>query len=318
MQVQVQVYNTSAKSFYNCSFVFYAILVVYISGIIVKRLPFFSNEDRTSCYANSTILALGMLTRMGQVMQQEVGALDGNQLHLSQQLQLVCWDKEHLSQPSCTTVAVREELSQIATNVDYTQPGQQDAHQFLDHLLNELPEAVQVLFRFQSQVHLSCMACGAEKEIAPEPMTVLMLHPEQEQSFDALLHKEQEESLDLNVNCDRCGTQRTHRRRTQYSLGDGQHYLLVYMSTFGADQRRIGGRQIRKFNSNRSSIFGGRFRTVAAIEHRGETSESGHYTCWVRSGNGWTNVDDLKTIRRENKRFVNNLKDICLLVMEKV
>ncbi len=182
-----------------------------------------------------------MLPGMGHVLRQEVGALQGNQLQLSQQLQMVCWDEEQLSQPFCSTFAVHEQLSQATGNVGYAEPRQQDIHEFLIQLLEQLPEAVQDIFHFESHVHHCCVVCHTQKQVAPEPMSVLMLHPEQDQGFDALLCKDQEEKVVLGVNCDTCTMQMPHNDRMEYILGDQHNYLLVHLSMFDSHLERIPG-----------------------------------------------------------------------------
>ena len=54
------------------------------------------------------------------------------------------------------------------------------------------------------------------------------------------------------------------------------------------------------------------YEVVGIVEHHGENANSGHYTCVVKSGNGWVNVDD-QVVRPVNQEFVRNRSAYILL-----
>ena len=54
------------------------------------------------------------------------------------------------------------------------------------------------------------------------------------------------------------------------------------------------------------------YEVVGVVEHHGENANSGHYTCVLRSGNGWVNVDD-QVVRPVDQEFVKTRSAYMLL-----
>ncbi len=115
---------------------------------------------------------------------------------------------------------------------------------------------------------------------------VLQLHPEEEQQFTDLLRREEEQTVVEDLQCERSQRPTCHRQRAEFRFGDSQKYLLVHLSPIGPDGRRLNRHQIRGFQANQVHIYGIGFWTVAATELQGNTPESGHYVCQVRSTGG--------------------------------
>ncbi len=280
----------------------------------------FINLDGVSCYANSVLQAMSMLRRLGAAIECEVAAVVPRAWsRLCGLLNDICWHEQRLSHVFSTAIAVRRELSQLMGNLQYAQSVQMDAHEFFDDIIDQLPLPIQMLFKYRILYHRTCCVCNIGKEIGEgEEMTLLQLHPQEEQKFTDLLRREEEEMMVQDVRCDRCQQPTCHRERAEFKIGDNQQYLVVHLSPIGPDGRRLERREIWGFQANQTSIYGKRFRAVAAIEHDGKTPLSAHYSCRVRSTGGWMKLDDKEHRRRENKNFVANLRNVCILFMEKV
>ncbi len=269
---------------------------------------------------------MGQLPRLGALVKAQMSSPQRNQSKLWQELYKVCWDDLRLSRSSSTTDAVRQELALLTGKVQYSQPVMHDAQEFLTDLLGQLSQEAHALFRFRVQRQLCCASCGAMKDPRVQEEFVLQLHPkDREQTFAELMASVQETALVPNVDCERCRGKRLQMDTVQFALGAHQRYMILSVSTFGVDSnqqsRRLDGRKIQGFQANKTRVFGSDFRAVAAIEHTGNTPYSGHYVCWARHDNpsGWTLLhDDDSKWWRELKRFVMNLKDVCLLFMEKI
>ncbi len=290
--------------------------IILFSGIVSKQFPVFTNLDGISCYTNSVLQAMGMLPRLGRSIERVTPLVPEAWSRLGELLKEFCWHEDRLSHAFRSTIAVRQELSQLTGKHQYAQSVQMDAHEFLDDIIAQLPVQIQVLFQYRIFYHRICPVCKTAKPIGQgQEMSVLQLHPEEEQQFADLLRRKEEETR-ADVWCETCQRETSHRERPELRIGDSQQYLLVHLSPIGPDGRRIERRQIRSFQANQMHIYGKGFRTVAAIEHDGQTAKSAHYMCWVRSTGGWMKLDDRKIRRQENKRFVANLRNICILFME--
>ncbi|MCP3667510.1 MAG: hypothetical protein GY696_34295 [Gammaproteobacteria bacterium] len=144
--------------------------------------------------------------------------------------------------------------------------------------------------------------------------------------FSEALKAVQESQTPSDYTCDFCGQKGTTRQERDLNLTSNK-YLFLKLPLFlpRPDEQgmiRSNNRRISDFVASRETkLFGWKYRTIAAIEHRGDKCDGGHYMCWRRSTNngdpGWAVLDDMKEAKRV-KRFAGHLKNIAILLMERV
>uniref|UniRef100_A0A914WLM8 USP domain-containing protein n=1 Tax=Plectus sambesii TaxID=2011161 RepID=A0A914WLM8_9BILA len=161
-----------------------------------------------------------------------------------------------------------------------------DASEFFLHIVNKLTSlTICERFAFKQMPLQTCMQCpgnpARDAQLTRELLLNLHPQPNRRQSFYQLLERVQQDKL-LVMLCSLGGAsqvQHAHSSRLGFNIRDAQKYLLVHLHKFhqvaGEFVKQEG--DITNFNANNQVIFGIQFRTIAAIEHLGDTNTSGHY-----------------------------------------
>jgi len=92
------------------------------------------------------------------------------------------------------------------------------------------------------------------------------------------------------------------------------HYLFISFNIFHGTNNR-SRQPLTGYVSNNVVVARTRYKTIGAICHIGETTRSGHYWCLLQDQNKWLYIND--TIIQVQSRFVNNLNNVYLLLLEK-
>ncbi len=203
---------------------------------------------------------------------------------------------------------------------------QQDCMDMWSRLFQKLPLHVQSLFVGLETYKMTCMVCGKENERSEQFNTLQLPIRDRAVKFSEALKALQESQTPADYTCDSCSQKGTTTQERNLDLTSNK-YLFLKLPLFlprpdGQGMIRSNNRQISDFAaSGETKLFGWKYRTIAAIEHRGDKCDGGHYMCWRRSKNngqkGWAVLDDMKEPKRV-RPFAGHLKNIAILLMERV
>jgi ubiquitin C-terminal hydrolase len=288
-------------------------------------LPRFSNPGTNACFANTVAQSVLRMTKL-------TCAIDEATINevLTDEQENLCIAINTLASQKCfEQAASTQNLRESVDPVLYSQPTQQDVHEFWSHLFEKLPTRAKELCEFTSIVKRHCDVCRTSDE-NEEMDSCLILKPrnsKDRQNFDDLLSKEET----VEKMCQQCGVDRAHKENRRAIFLPNQKYLVVNLNLFYDEKKwnerekrmelnfkRIVDRKIVGFNNQKHKIFDANFKAIAAVEHSGAGIGSGHYTCWIRSPDDskwiYANDDQIKPM----DKFKSNLKDIYLLFLEKM
>jgi ubiquitin C-terminal hydrolase len=267
------------------------------------------NNDGKSCYANSIVQALLQMK------------------YLTDRLVL---EDDHISQEiaefqSLLTTTQRSfqgtHMLRSLVGEEFEKNEQQDVHDFFLKLINQLPESARRLFMFDRTYTPRCRKCHKLNLPTTHTGFCYETYPDDNDTFSNLFP---ESDFVLDKHCTTCKMNTTQQRYIKVTLGEEQKYLVVLLNLFKYNkllkkQSRMSERIIGGFNSaNIVRLFGKTFTTIAAIRHQGETTKKGHYTCCIRSDDGWFEISDSLTTEFISKRFVQKLNNVYMLFLERV
>jgi hypothetical protein len=114
--------------------------------------------------------------------------------------------------------------------------------------------------------------------------------------------------------CSACGNQTVKSRTKLHNVGG---YLAVCLRRYHLGTGKVNT-QVTNFQTSRVIIDGFHFNTVGAIIHNGKEIHEGNYTSFLKksTGSGWWLCDDTTITERE--RFVQQLRDVYILILKKV
>ncbi len=201
--------------------------------------------------------------------------------------------------------------------------GQQDVDEFWKELVKKLPQSAQCLFQFTEQTQLQCQTCMFWKAPQGHISEELVTCPTANTStFNRLFTSDP-----VQVQCEgHCQGNTYHMKTSNIHLGQQHKFLVMLLNLFQQGPpvagsqipsfQRLNERKITGFTANNIWIGGFQYEAVGAIAHTSMTPRSGHYSCWVCHQDKWIMISD-KELKKTQTRFVSNLKDIYLLVLEK-
>ena len=268
----------------------------------------FENNDNVSCYANSIAQVLLNITEVTLSIQNSTQIESASSV--TSQLQNLLKDITS-TKSKLNSLPLRRAVGQ-----QYTEARQRDAYEFLADLLNKLSSensTVPQLFTGVEGSEERCVndLCRNRSLSGHMPFKVVDLHfPSLDQS--PITFKEMiEQWLPFDRNCPLCNA--SMERRTV--IRTAPHFLILSICIFQRSNQRVS-RPITGFCANNVRIAGERYKAISAVCHSGATTESGHYWCYLRSGNAWLAVSDENISIKQ--RFVTKLKNVYLIVLEKV
>ncbi len=279
-----------------------------------EAIPFLrlANDDGESCYANSLFQVLARLTRLKAAVSQEPNPTD------------ICQELSHLftahEQPPPQSLDFSHLRQMIGIQFA---AGQQDVDEFWKALVQKLPQSAQCLFQFTEQTQLQCQTCSFLKALQQQVSEQLVTCP----AADTSTFKSLFTSDPVQVECEGICQRNTYHLKTSNVQSGLQHKYFVMMLNLFQQGPPVPGsqvpsfhrkqdRKITGFTANNVRIGGSTFRAVGAIAHQGQSPDSGHYSAWVRHQNKWLLINDDKLMKTQ-ARFLSNLKDVYLLVLEK-
>jgi ubiquitin C-terminal hydrolase len=269
------------------------------------RLP---NSDGKSCYANSIVQALLQMKALTDL-------LDSEQDFLSVEISQL---RSQLTTKSQQSKYGTKMLRQLVGE-EFRKDEQQDVHEFFIKLFMRLPDSARRLFEFERHYTSRCRKCLKLTSRTSQTVHCYETYPNANDKFSNLFPKS---DFVFGVECPQCGKISTQDKSMKIQLGAEQKYLVVLLNLFTFNKKdkkpqRISDRIIDGFNSaNNVRLFGKTFSTIAAIRHQGETTKEGHYTCCIRSNNGWFEISDSIVTDFISQRFVQKLSNVYMLFLE--
>ncbi len=271
------------------------------------------------CYANSLFQVLARLTHLKAAVNEVVSG--PNPSAICEQLSHLFTAHEHPPIHEMDFSDLREMIGmQFAA-------GQQDVDEFWKELVEKLPQSAQCLFQFTEQTQLQCQTCMFRKAPQGHISEELVTCPTADTStFNSLFTSDP-----VHVQCEgHCQGNTYHLKTSNIQSGQQHKYLVILLNLFRQGPpvpgpvpgsqvpsfQRLHERKITGFTANNIRIGGFQYKAVGAIAHTGETPTSGHYSSWVRHQDKWILISD-KELKKTQTRFVANLKNIYLLVLEK-
>eukprot|EP01059_Diplonema_ambulator_P000398 TRINITY_DN10332_c0_g1_i1.p1 TRINITY_DN10332_c0_g1~~TRINITY_DN10332_c0_g1_i1.p1 ORF type:complete len:344 (-),score=8.50 TRINITY_DN10332_c0_g1_i1:197-1228(-) len=148
---------------------------------------------------------------------------------------------------------------------------------------------------------LKCYSCNGSREV-PDDGSTLCLHltPSSSkatvQSMPSLLMA-LEAWEDVTVDCDTCGPNLQHQKKTQLARGPLHRDLLFVIDRFSADGRKRGFKVdiLPRVTMNNES-----YDLSVVVHHLGRTRDSGHSVAMVREGGVWVRYNDDAVSRHAN------------------
>ena len=109
-----------------------------------------------------------------------------------------------------------------------------------------------------------------------------------------------------------CNSSATQRKTVH--IVNPKKYLLLEIRRFRLNTKLHT--QITNFNHKNITLDNTNYKVVSAIAHEGPDLTSGHYGNYIRQENGWLKISDANAIPQ--KRFIKNMKNLYVLLLEKV
>jgi ubiquitin C-terminal hydrolase len=242
------------------------------------------------------------------IPERPVDTISGEQVCLLKNYRrLIDGDNGSLRDPECTVNAIETYKAAIRAFFPGTfgNPRQQDAADFLTHLLDnfselrsELRNADGDLFLVVEGLHFSCSreSCPGYDDIKPDermPIVRVQIPDEAVSLSDCLNCYFSEEPIDAHMECrvEGCLGTRTHMKRGIFSLGQ---YLFVQLKRFNYDsatgeKTKISnavscpmGLDLNPYYCGYDSTGLKNYELFGFIVHGGETLDRGHYWAYVK------------------------------------
>lgn len=275
--------------------------------------PLFNNIDRVSCYANSIAQVLLHVTPLSRCIENTV-ITDPEAMPVTYKLQQLLQNING-KQSEFSSLPLRS-----AVHERYSCTVQQDASEFLLDILNKLDcetGAVRQLFCGIQGEEERCTRyphCTNTSITGHDLFRIMRLYfPETEAdnnssiNFKSLL----QQWFAAERSCHLCGSMTEQRTIVR----SAPRLLFISLCLFHNRNRRVNC-PITGYTAGDVRIGGKRYRTVAAVCHRGTSTESGHYWCLLRHKDKWLSVSDTKVSLKG--RFVANLLNVYILVLEQI
>lgn len=176
--------------------------------------------------------------------------------------------------------------------------GQQDAEEFLEHVLNRIEEATTPtawdrIIKFYMTSSVECTGCGSISE-SSQAYLVLRLNFPQEIStrldLNAMLkYNFASEVLD-GFECEQCKSRQMAYKRIDRSTCT-PNVLFVTLARFSQERSKI----FDAVEIPRLFVFPGTGKSydlTSIVVHSGKTLQSGHYFAYIRASNKWYCVND--------------------------
>ena len=233
-------------------------------------------------------------------------------------------------------------MAKIAGKVqnNYLDGAQWDSLEFLAYII-EHEESLRPLFTFTSRYEFQCSDCRDHyvMDRGEEGWVVRLRRPvglDRTVAWDDLLRQSLRSEQDKR--CDVCIARRPELAalpeqqrpdshfvvQQRLSFGAQQRYLIVQLSRFGQEYEggpsRCSTTKISGFSAASMSVGGVQWRTMAAVVHRGDTANAGHYWAVTRHGSAWLRKDDASS--KPMGKFLSQLAEgagsAAYVVMERI
>jgi hypothetical protein len=123
-----------------------------------------------------------------------------------------------------------------------------------------------------------------------------------------------------DVPCEKCKKITKHKIQQSFQFPDTNKFIIARLNNFNNQMKRLTN-YITDYDAdkilfpNESNIL---YKIQSAIEHLGDSPNSGHYVIWTRHGDGWKRISDDESRNSLDKEISENLQKFCLLFLKKI
>jgi hypothetical protein len=281
-----------------------------IDGNVQTRLiRGFSNNDNVSCYANSVIQIIFHCELL-------VTKIRNNQLGPTLRHCLQQYENNNIVPE---TRSIREYL----TNEFYVYNDiqQQDCVHFLESLMNRHRNIFDTLFGFQELYTNHCNLCNhTTNDIVPLNLIKHLAIPQNKhQTLQQLLHNDQNAWSSIHdYRCTNCHDTGGYERKC--AITSANEYIFIQLKLFTANRQnnitKITDLKLSAVPAENIKLSTSWYKPYAAIFHKGEELNSGHYIAYLKQTNSkWVCANDIKIC---TSRWPIHSKDVYVIILKKV
>jgi len=123
-----------------------------------------------------------------------------------------------------------------------------------------------------------------------------------------------------DILCGKCKKITRHKIQQSYQFPETNKFIVALIHNFKDQTKRLTN-HITDYNAdkilfpNESNVL---YRIQSAIEHKGDSPNSGHYVIWTRHRDGWKRISDDKSRNYLDEEISKNLQKFCLLFLKKI
>ena len=201
----------------------------------------------------------------------------------------------------------------------YINGTQQDAFSFLIDFINFSCDDIKQYFGFSKQYVQLCLACDSTSNNSNDQIHFyigLNRYNVNQMPFEELFFSDFDRKC-TNPDCKDSGSLKIRFEKYDFALNK---FLILRIqsetNTFRSNMEILNFDPLKVVIPNSNNLF----RVKSAIIHKsncvGIAGQGGHYTYWKQFWEGWIEISD--SVVNFHEKFVENLKDVYVLILEKL